>query len=178
MSKIKCRHCGKEFNDTRGICPICGTTPPPPISEKIKAIAIQTLKVLGLVVLVFSILIFLLIYSQRLPPSTSKQTTYRVTPYELYSDFVKNEIAAEEKYKKGRIEVSGPVKSLGRSAGELFVSVGLTGKVHCSFKNEYAADLAKINKWDEVTIRGEYDEFLFSVYLDNCHLVEHIPNPH
>ena len=51
MSKIKCRHCGKEFNDTRGICPICGTTPPPPIPGKTKTIFIILISLFIVIIL-------------------------------------------------------------------------------------------------------------------------------
>lgn len=100
-----------------------------------------------------------------------KAEAIKVSASELASAYKKNEVAADEKYKNKKIEISGEIESIDSGvgdeprirlqSGELFVAVTLEGISK--------AEAKKLNKGDKLTAVCKGDgEIIGSPQLKDC----------
>lgn len=140
MALISCNECGKEISTLAKVCPGCGA---PNIVEKERPpVDVKLLnKVIGFFFLIIVIYLFFKIYggedskpastptvdsaslSQTAPasseapvaaPAVEVHPAIKVTALQLLSDYSANEVAADIKYKKKRLQVSGRVASINK----------------------------------------------------------------
>jgi len=88
----------------------------------------------------------------------SQSSTYTLTADQLYSEFDANEVAAEAKYKKQIVTVSGVIQDIGTEIlGRAYVIIGGRGfldGVQCVFPDSEKPRIAVLSKGQHITIRG------------------------
>lgn len=95
-----------------------------------------------------------------------------ITASKLYAEFVKNEIAAEAKYKGNRITVTGKVIDIKKNiAGQPLVTLeaDTLSYISCRFPKDAISQLAKIQKDDNVKLSCKVDyKILTTIHLFEC----------
>jgi len=102
-----------------------------------------------------------------------------LTVDEIFKAYSKDESAADEKFVKKLLEVTGKVTMIDvkeildthyiRISGD---EEDNTKSVKCMFDKKHAALLKKLQKGQEVTVRGTFDGSLIAIRMVNCSLVE------
>ena len=95
-----------------------------------------------------------------------------ITASRLYTEFEKNEIAAEGKYKGTKINVSGKVVDVKKNiAGQPLITLdaGTLSYVSCRFPKNAMNELAKVQKDDNVKLSCKVDhKTLTTIHLSDC----------
>jgi hypothetical protein len=103
-----------------------------------------------------------------------QKASYRVSAYQLYEDYAANEIAADKKYKKMILEVSGDVVDIGKGAtGTIYIALQgdpHIGVVKCFFSKNAEDKIAGISKGQYVTIKGKCSGKMINMLLSGCML--------
>jgi len=108
---------------------------------------------------------------------TSTPITLKVDSFDLALEFDDNELAAEAKYEGRLIEVSGMILEITEIGGKPYVKLdGLDeygfSCVMCEFSEDRVSQLYSLRKYDMVTIRGAYSNYIMSrVKLEDCELM-------
>lgn len=115
-------------------------------------------------------------------PCCASEVPKVVTIYELYDEYLDNEVAADGQYRKRLIRIEGVVSTIGRQEGSGDAYVGLvpseeTGPikglevVHCFFKDE--SGLTSLSKGDFLRVKGRCRGMVgHSIQMDQCSLVD------
>jgi hypothetical protein len=104
----------------------------------------------------------------------SNDSALSVGSSQLVSEYMGNEVAADDKYKGSRIGVSGNVTKIGKSLLDSpYVVLGSADplrQVHCSFDDDKKSGLAQLQIGSYVTIVGTCKGLSIDVQLDDCRL--------
>ena len=82
---------------------------------------------------------------------------FEITAKQLFNDYENNEVAADEKYKKKKLAVTGIIKQISKDAfNNPFVSlkVGFLKSVSCYFDDKHNKLISKLQKGQKITITG------------------------
>jgi hypothetical protein len=99
----------------------------------------------------------------------------KISAEDLFAEYEKNGVAADNKFKGKEIEVSGEIESIDKDfLDELFVNlkgdeIGMLG-VQCYFKDKNNNDLSNLKKGDSITIIGIGNGKTINVTLKKCRL--------
>lgn len=89
----------------------------------------------------------------------SQNPSYVLSANQLYREYERNEVAADEKYKGAVIIVSGTIQDIGKDIlDEAYIVIGGTGfldGVQCSFTESQLSSIAGLSKGQQVTVKGE-----------------------
>lgn len=106
---------------------------------------------------------------------TPKVEAIKISAEELFVEYEKNGVAADNKFKGKEIEVSGEIETIDKDlTEEMFVKLkgdelGLLG-VQCFFRDKNNADLSNLKKGDQITIMGIGNGKTINVELKKCKL--------
>lgn len=106
---------------------------------------------------------------------TPKVEAIKISAEELFVEYEKNGVAADNKFKGKEIEVSGEIETIDKDLSEeMFVKLkgdelGLLG-VQCFFRDKNNADLSNLKKGDQITIFGIGNGKTINVELKKCKL--------
>lgn len=109
--------------------------------------------------------------TQAAAPTSAPVITASVA--QMLSDYEKNELAADQKYKGRRVKMTGRVASIEEMMGQSFVTLG-TGKafeaihVQAFFDKEQKPTLARLNKGQKLTITCLIDGQSINVTAREC----------
>jgi hypothetical protein len=101
-----------------------------------------------------------------------------LTAAQLFRAYKDNGVAADRDYKDKEIKVSGVVTDIQRDLLDVpyvTLDVGdeaLIFEVQCYFRNKQAADLAKLQKGQQITVRGKCIGKVLNVLVKNCTLAQ------
>lgn len=105
------------------------------------------------------------------PPPRSTPS-YAVTAEDLFSEYKDNEIAADNKYKKKIVSVSGVIQHIGKDImNEAYIVIGGRGfldGVQCFFPRSAETELGSLSVGRRVTIKGEVGGKMGNVLIRNC----------
>ncbi|WP_088227852.1 hypothetical protein [Desulfosporosinus sp. FKB] len=115
-------------------------------------------------------------------PVTSTATTevsekpIQVTAKQLEQEYDDNQFAADGKYKGKLLEVTGVPIAIDRDfSNNPYINLSANGNgfttVWCSFSQEDASSLAKVNKNHEVTVQGICDGIDSNINLEKCKVI-------
>lgn len=137
----------------------------------------RTLKIFG-IALAGLIVLAMLMPSTPAGKSKNEQVIEAPAPAEVivsastyYEDYNSNEIAADNKYKGKRIQITGKVYSVGKTMGSAFIDLeGIASlpTVHCVMKNENS--LASVAKGEIITLIGTGSGKIIFGSLDDCEI--------
>jgi hypothetical protein len=103
---------------------------------------------------------------------TEKEEVIAVTARELYAAYEKNEIAADDQYKKKLLEVSGTVGSIGKDIlDDMFVTLktdNIFGTVQCMLEDSEKSKAASLNEGQSIVVQGRNDGKLGNILLRRC----------
>jgi hypothetical protein len=108
--------------------------------------------------------------------SASSGDTIPVSAEQLLADYEANEVAADEKYKGKRLEVTGTIDNIGKDVLDNSYVALKTGKqydfrsVQCYFDDNSV--LVTLSKGRRVKITGRCDGLFGTLSLKDCKLVE------
>lgn len=115
-------------------------------------------------------------------PPTAEETTIEevelisITAKALADEYVKNEIAADEKYKNQTIEVSGTIEDIGKDLlDDMYVTLktnDLITSVQCMLDDSESSKAANLNKNQSITLRGEVSGKMMNVLLRDCIILD------
>ena len=101
---------------------------------------------------------------------------FSVSAAALVSDYVDNEVGADEKYKGKRVLVSGKIESISKGwIGGLYVTLKSRHPfrdVQCSFDKSQKDKLAALSSGQRVRILGKGDGLLGNVHLKDCQVID------
>ncbi len=106
---------------------------------------------------------------------TQKNQAIQISAIDLFAEYEKNGVAADNKFKGKEIEVSGEIESIDKDIlDDLFVNlkgdeIGMLG-VQCYFKDKNNNDLNNLKKGDSITIIGIGNGKTINVTLKKCRL--------
>jgi hypothetical protein len=109
--------------------------------------------------------------------TSQNEQAIRVSALELISAYKDNEVAADERYKGGVLEVSGMTDSIGKDILDTMHVVLKGGGefefrgVQCSFDDKHKGSLANLSKGQFITIRGKCEGLMGNVQLRECEIV-------
>lgn len=149
MEEKKCRYCASSIPKAAKICPFCRKTLGWTLPAKIA---------LGIIVI---LALSSLLSRNDPPPMTAKapeKAPIAITSEQLYREYDENEIAADQKYSRKALRVSGTIRDIGKTFGDkpfLNLSTGqFSHQVMVSFPaRSYDDQLAsfKRGEWIELT---------------------------
>lgn len=119
----------------------------------------------GLMLILLAAGWFYYLYQKPRADVTDAKATHTLTAEKLYTDFVADEAAADQKYTDKIIEVKGmvgEVQAMDTSAMVLLAAGNETGGINCSFQHN---EIALPQKGQMVTIKGKCTGFLMDVNL-------------
>lgn len=99
----------------------------------------------------------------------------KISAEDLFAEYEKNGVAADNKFKGKEIEVNGEIESIDKDIlDELYVNlkgddIGMLG-IQCYFKDKNNNDLSNLKKGDSVTIIGIGNGKTINVTLKKCRL--------
>jgi len=110
-------------------------------------------------------------YAKEVNPNSPyiMKVDYEVTANQLYKAYDSNEIAADDKYKKKKLAVTGIIDNISEVLGSISVDlktgdgIGWT-KVSCTMKNRDA--VSKLRKGQKITIVGTCDGLTLNISID------------
>jgi len=90
-----------------------------------------------------------------------------VTAVELYYDYQKNGLAADEKYKDKVIIVEGSISEIDKDLGDIYCSLNTADYdwVRCYFSKSHAKEAANLEKKMKISVKGKV-EGKFGAYLN------------
>ncbi len=101
---------------------------------------------------------------------------YELTPDELYSNYLDNEVAADENFKGKKIAITGSITDIGKDiTNKPYISfrVKFMESINCYFSKDNNFEIAKLTKGESVTIVGECEGLLLkNVILVNCKIFD------
>lgn len=106
--------------------------------------------------------------------SNNNQTTEQivtVTASQLYSEYKQNELAANNKYKGKKIEVSGTIFSIEKMFGQKFITLNtgdIIGKVQCFLNNSEISKAVNLTVGQQISLIGKKDGMSFNVIVKGC----------
>lgn len=105
---------------------------------------------------------------ERQPLAVAQQTGFAITADDLYSAYVTNAVAADERFKGKVLAVSGTVQGVAKygkgSAVNLPTSNG-KGVIQCYFEEEQNQAVAKLRRGQQATIKCRGDTFFEDTVL-------------
>ncbi len=99
----------------------------------------------------------------------------KISAEDLFAEYEKNGVAADNKFKGKEIEVNGEIESIDKDIlDELYVNlkgdeIGMLG-IQCYFKDKNNNDLSNLKKGDSVTRLGMGNGKTINVTLKKCRL--------
>ena len=110
--------------------------------------------------------------------SSSSAAAIEISAKDLSSEYDKNEVAADNKYKGKKVKVTGKVEDIGKDfMDDVYVTlegVDLFQGVQVYFKNSSEDEIAAtLEKGQDITIEGECDGMLISVQIQDAVFIEH-----
>ena len=94
---------------------------------------------------------------------------------DLLEQYLRNEVAADARYRHRVVEVSGPITQVHRQLNdEAFVDLGPrvgVRTIHCTFRRSEEPSLAQVNPGDTLTVRGECAGLWGTVNVTDCLIV-------
>lgn len=108
----------------------------------------------------------------KLYPATNIQANKGLTARELYSEFEKNQIAAENRYKGKEIIISGKVEDISRNIAKqplVTLDAGALRFISCRFAKEDSGQLIDLQKGQFVTLNCKVNYKIFTtIHVYNC----------
>lgn len=107
------------------------------------------------------------------PEEETKEEILIVSAYDLHTEYMNNEIAADKKYKRKQVEVTGNIKNIGKDIlGRMYITLetgDIFSTIQVFFKSSEEDAVAELTKGQEVTIVGSGDGLsLTSVFIKNA----------
>ena len=107
------------------------------------------------------------------PKEEPKEEIQITSAYNLHTEYMDNEIAADKKYKGKQLEVTGNIKNIGKDVlGRLYITLetgDIFSTIQVFFKSSEEDAIAELTKGQEVTIIGRGDGLsLTSVFIKNA----------
>lgn len=104
---------------------------------------------------------------------TPEEKAIIITAKDLSKAYDENELAADEKYKGKKLEVTGSIEDIAETMGNITVSLkghDILKNVMCSFPEEEKGKVAKLKKGEKTTLVGIGDGKTLSLYagLTEC----------
>ncbi|MEJ1396380.1 MAG: hypothetical protein RPU52_02465 [Candidatus Sedimenticola sp. (ex Thyasira tokunagai)] len=97
-------------------------------------------------------------------------------PSRLYSEYERNEVAADLRYKGKLVALKGKVRSIGKDIfDDIYVTLETTNKImsiQCFFHDRDAETIADLNKGDYIHMEGTVTGKMGNVILKKCNLVQ------
>ena len=112
---------------------------------------------------------------------SDKKDPVKVTAEDLMNAYEENEVAAKKKYEDKLIDVTGTITDISATLSDqacVTLSAGGFGRfIKCYFEDDDTIDdVAKLEKGQAVTIRGECDDLLLlGISVDDCTVVDFAP---
>lgn len=104
----------------------------------------------------------------------SQAASYKVLAKTLYSEYERNEVAADEKYKGKIIIVSGAIQDIGKDIMDnAYIVIGGNGfldGVQCTFTKGERSSVARLSKGQQVTVKGEVGGKMGNVLVSKASL--------
>ncbi|MBL4694670.1 hypothetical protein JKY72_04850 [Candidatus Gracilibacteria bacterium] len=98
-----------------------------------------------------------------------------VTAKQLADEYIKNEIAADEKYLDQIFEVSGVVDTIGKDIlDDMYVTLKTNHfitSIQCMLENSELEKAANLNKGDVIKVQGKVGGKLMNVFLRDCFIL-------
>jgi hypothetical protein len=89
----------------------------------------------------------------------SQTASYTLSANQLYSEYDRNEVAADAKYKGKIVVVSGTIMSIGKDIlDDAYIVIGGEGfldGVQCTFTKGEQSSVARLSRGQQVTVKGE-----------------------
>ena len=106
------------------------------------------------------------------PTVEEKIESIKVTARDLFAEYEANEIAADEKYKKKVLEVSGTIEDIGKDIlDSMYVSLktaAIFGSVQCMLEDSEQSKASTLQKGASIVVEGRNDGKLGNVILRDC----------
>ena len=101
----------------------------------------------------------------------------KLSAVDLYREYRDNEVAADNKYKKETLEITGTVKNIGKDiVNTIYITLDVGeyfDSVQCFFKDSESESVGMLSKKQEVTIIGRCEGMaLTSVVIKNSKIIE------
>jgi tRNA_anti-like len=104
----------------------------------------------------------------------TQTASYTVIANKLYSEYDRNEVAADEKYKGKIIIVSGAIHDIGKDVmNNAYIVIGGKGfldGVQCTFTKGEQSSVARLSKGQQVTVKGEVGGKMGNVLVNKASL--------
>ena len=104
----------------------------------------------------------------------SKVPSYTLSANKLYKEYEDNEVAADAKYKGEIVLVTGRIQNIGKDImDEPYIVIGGDGflnGVQCSFAKSEEPSIARLNKGQNVRVKGQVSGKMGNVLIDKCSL--------
>jgi len=104
----------------------------------------------------------------------SQTASYTVLANKLYSEYERNEVAADEKYNGKIIIVSGAIHDIGKDVmNNAYIVIGGKGfldGVQCTFTKGEQSSIARLSKGQQVTVKGEVGGKIGNVLVNKASL--------
>lgn len=108
------------------------------------------------------------------PTTTSKPEVeaISISAQQLYSEYKDNQIAADLKYDKKILKVSGTVEDIGKDIlDDMYVSLNtgdIIGSVQCMLADSELGKAVHLSDGQSIVVQGKNSGMLFNVILRNC----------
>lgn len=148
MAIKSCKECGAQISSSAKSCPQCGISSP---VGGLSSTATWALILITLCVVVAT-------FGEKNRAQQAKAPAIEITAIQLYDDYQKNEVAADQRYKNRVVTVGGKIVDIRKSLGDpvvnlatgpfsMQVMVSFNGGGHDNF-------VAGLNRGEQLTITG------------------------
>ncbi len=130
-------------------------------------------KILYLFILILSIGVFVLIFSNKEKNYANTKPSFVVNSNELINAYIQDEEKANALYTDKLIEISGTIKKinyLNQKSSIILNSDFNDSGIICELNNSESSKLSKLSKNRKVIVKGICKGFLKDVVLLNCYL--------
>jgi predicted nucleic acid-binding Zn ribbon protein len=199
MAMTICKECGKEISEDAKVCPHCGAVQKrsPSFLLIIGILFIPIIFVWftlrkgysGLTrFLSFGYLIGSMVFMANIgdsidrveaTQSSNSGTAMEVSISKMVSDYDRNEVAADAKYKDKIVKFSGPIGEIKKDLlDNIYITVGrpsdtrLGGQVQAFFNDSMAGELAQLSQGSYITLACKIDGLMMNVLASECIIVK------
>ena len=165
---IVCKHCGYKLSNV-----LLGETEQKKrfkSPQDKKNLNLALLLMAGLIVVAIPLFAIIFWLSDITTPVPQEQW---IMAHDLYVEYEKNPIAADQKYKGKTILVGGYVDEINRELlGNIYVALDVghyLGCVQCLFSDRHKTEIARLTKGQKIVIKGKCrGKTALQVLVDNC----------
>jgi hypothetical protein len=188
-----CPYCAERIQKAATICRFCKSSVNPvddaaatdvytqPVGSSLRTVGVVLAAVVVIAVIGIAGVVF--VTNDGLPAFTtaSPEPPIEVSPVELVSLYVKNEVAADQRFKGKMVAVSGRVSSIGKDLLDnpyVTLDTGVEStfrELQCSLASGAIAEATKLTPGDRVTMRGKVLGLMGHVQLDGCTFAKAAP---